>query len=235
MIDQGILLKYIKTKLGFPYVAIEMTDDEILDFIVENTLPEYSRYFPFEKKMGFDFTSNQLLVPGSQNEFYVIDDEGLEIIDIKEILWTSSNYMMHGHPVFGSFGAGGPAEFALNVANAMMSQVFSPYNKSFHFTRPNIVRISPRPDDCATIIYETEQPVDLRGIKYETQTLFKDLCLADIKIALGVIRKKYTDLNTPFGTITLDTSIKDEGEQLRTDILQQLKEGSLPSITVDFA
>jgi hypothetical protein len=51
---------------------------------------------------------------------------------------------------------------------------------------------------------------------------FKKLCLADIKILIGNMRSKY-QLSTPIGQIINNADVlKQEGEELRTAVIQNL-------------
>ena len=46
MLNQTRLLSYIKQNLGFPFQFIELKDEEILSYVEEFTLREFSHYFP---------------------------------------------------------------------------------------------------------------------------------------------------------------------------------------------
>ena len=237
MLNEGRVLKYVKERLGFPYTMIELDDEGIMEVIRSYTLKEFSHFFPHVNTIGFNpkFPSNK--VPGKANEFYIIDPDNLEILNIVDIYFPMGDYIMHGHPPLGPLSLGELATFALNVEIAGWIKQFSSFDHTFEFRHPNIVRITGMSNaDWMAIEYEREQPPDFSGIPNDIQNWFLDLALADIMIIIGRIRKKYSEgggIKTPFGDIPLQADILDEGKELRREVIEKLTTGSLPNITLD--
>jgi len=46
MLNDSKVLKYIKRNLGFPFMHLEWSDEEILEYVKESTIPEFSYYVP---------------------------------------------------------------------------------------------------------------------------------------------------------------------------------------------
>ncbi len=237
MLNENKVLTYIKDNLGFPFQPLEISDEKIMHHVKEYTLNEYSHYFPYEKTTPLSLTSQK--VPGKENEWYIEDNEGLEILNVQDIYFSDSNYIIHGHPPYGAFEHGDLKDWALLVETSITTKMFSSFDKTFEFIHPNIVRISPvvnvTDHEVVVIKYETVQPKDFRGIKNEFQTMFCELSLADIMILIGRIRKRYGDgtLRTPFGEIPLSSEILDEGKEKKRDLIEQFKMGSLPNVIID--
>ena len=86
-------------------------------------------------------------------------------------------------------------------------------------------------------VYERLQPPDFRKIPTAHHRLFLDLCLADIMIILGRIRKKYSggNLRTPFGEIPLEAEIFEEGKEKKREILERLDRFFIPDISIEIA
>jgi len=237
MLNPTRVLEYIKANLAFPFQQLEMEDNDIVRYFTTYTLREFSQYMPEVKKLVLDTKSGITKVPGRSNEYLLEDPDGLEIINVVDVYFSTSDLYIHGHPAFGPFTHGELADWALGVEMAMSTKMFSSFDKTFVFRHPNILRISPEPTDTfVTVEYERLQPADLRGVPNEFQILFCELCLADTQILLGRIRKKYGDgnLRTPFGEIPLGAEIFDEGKEKKREIIEKLVNGTLPNVVLDF-
>ena len=249
MLNESRVVKYVKANLGFPFQQIEMDDDDIIDYIKEFTLREYSRYMPEVRRLGLDVGNSLFKVPNRENEFYITETEGREIISVKSLVVSKNSYFFFGHPPYGSGLAGygdspgmvtGLRDWALQVENSMMLRKFSWLNYTHEFIHPNIIRISPNPSDSGenyvTIEYERVQSEGFSGIPNEFQSLFMELALADIMILIGRIRKKYGDgtLRTPFGEIPLGSEVGDEGKEKKLALIEKLETNLIPNIVVDF-
>jgi len=240
MLNESRVLNYIKSNLGFPFQVLEKTDTEIVEHVQEYTLREFSEYVPQPGMiLMLDITSAHTKVPGKANEYYLEEPQGLEILNVVDIYFNMSDLLVHGHPPLGPLDHFSLREWALNVQMAVDLKQFSSFDKTFEFKHPNIVRISPifatTSEKYVTVEYERIQPKDFSGIPNEFQILFCEFALADIMIMLGRIRKRYSDLKTPFGDIPISAEIFDEGTTKKKEILDRLITGTLTNVTLDFA
>ena len=87
-----------------------------------------------------------------------------------------------------------------------------------------------------TVEYERMQAADFSGVPNEWQRIFQELCLADIMIIIGRIRKKYGDgtLRTPFGEIPVGSEILEEGKEKRRELLEKLQANLIPNVRINF-
>jgi hypothetical protein len=237
MLNDGKVLSFVKQNLGFPFMFIELTDDQILDYIKEFTVKEFSYYFPDTNTIGYNLGVESNRVPGKANEFYIEDDRGLEILNIKNIYFSTSSYMMFGHPPLGPVSLGELGNWALSVETAGWIKQFSSWDYTHEFKHPNIVRISPTPNSegWIAIEYERMQPDDFSKIPNDLQHHFLELCLADIMIVVGRARARYADGNikTPYGEVPLMGNIFQEGQDKKKEVLDKLTSGSLPNVSID--
>ena len=235
MLSSSTLLTYVKTSLGYPYVNLELTDEQILAHVQTFSIKEFSQYFPDVNKINLDLSDTTLKVPIVGNEYYIEDPDGMEILTVKNIYWPLSDYILHGHPPIGPLTHNQLPDWALSVSMAMDVKMFSSFDKTFEFRHPNIVRISPVPNNIAscTVEYERVHLTDFSTIKNELQMYFMELALADVMILLGRIRTKYSDLKTPFGDIPVNAALLDEGKERKKEIMDKLQAGSLPNIIFD--
>ena len=238
MLNQGKVLKYIKDNLAFPFNFIEKTDEEILEYVKDYTLTEFSHYVPQVKKIPLNLSLPSNKVPTRGNEYYIEDPEGIEILNVVNVYFPISNWVMFGHPPMGAFDQMALRNWALDVEVAGMIKQFSSYDYTHEFIHPNIIRISPTPNaevGSITIEYERKQPEDLSGIPFDFQMFFCEMALADIMVMIGRIRKRYGDgqLRTPYGEVPLGTDILEEGKQKKTDVIDKLIAGTFPNIILD--
>lgn len=239
MLNQSRVLDYVKNHLGFPFMQLELTDEQIIEHFTTYSLREFSYYIPDVKRMNLNLLNSNLQVPGRSNEFYLEDLDGLEILNVIEVYFPLGHYIMHGHAPLGPLSHGELREWALSTAMSMDVLMHSSYDKTYEFRHPNVLRISPispQHDVNVTVEYERIQPPDLRGVPNDLQIIFCQFALADTMIVLGRIRKKYSDgqMRTPFGEIPISAEILDEGKEMKRELLDRLKETFLPNVTVDF-
>ncbi len=157
MLNQNRVLKYIKDNLGFPFMFIELEDEKIIEYFTEYTLPEFSRYIPYNKKQNLNLTLENNKVPGRANEFYIYDHEGLEILNIRDIVFGREDDFFFNHPVMGPFSYGELDDWMLQTEMANRTKTYSDWNRTWEFIHPNVVRIAPvytLPDNVV-IEYET--------------------------------------------------------------------------------
>jgi hypothetical protein len=237
MLTQSEVLRFVKTNLAFPHMFLELSDQDILDYITDNTRKTFSHYFPQKIKTPLNLELEANKVPGRGNEFYITDPQGLEIYSVIEIYTNSGDLYIQGHPPMGPLSHGDLREWALQVEMAGQLKMFSSFDMTFEFTHPNIIRISPLNSSYGTVTieYEREQPPDLSGIPNDIQKYFKELALADIKIVIGTIRKRYAggNLRTPFGDIPIDGDIKEEGQNEKDKLIDLFDRTFIPNVVVD--
>lgn len=234
MLNQSRVLNYIKDNLGFDFMTLELTDEKILEYVTTYTLREFSGFFPYVKRINLDIQNTLLQVPNRSNEFYLEDEENLEILNVANVYFPSTNLLMFGHPPMGPMSLNGLKEFALDVEIAGMIKQFSNWNYTFEFYHPNILRISPTPttslNDVAVEV-EFMQPTDLSKIPNQMQQIFMDLSLSEAMIRIGRIRKRFSgNLTSPFGNIPIGDDIFDEGQTLRREILDKLNTTLIPNV-----
>ena len=237
MLDQSTLVDYIKRNLGFPFMNLEWSDEDIIEYTTKFSLKEWSYWVPDTAKMSLNtqLTANQ--VPGRGNEYYMNEPEGREILNIIDIYFDSGNLYALGHPPFGIFTEGELPDFALRVNSAMTTKMFSSWDNTFEFHHPNIVRISPLfPSEAriVTVEYERQQCEDLSEIPNDLYVLYEEFALADVMMALGRIRKRYGggSLRTPFGEVPLESDIYEEGKELKREVKEKLERLFVPNIRI---
>jgi len=237
MLNSTKVLKYIKSEIGFPWQFVELTDEEILEHITEYTMATFAHYFPDDNTIGLNVQTASNKVPNKANEYYISDPEGREILSVSHVYYSAGNLYLFGHPPLGPMSMGELSQWAFDVEMAGWVKSFSSFNYTHVFKHPNILSIRPTPttEQWIAIEYERAHASDFSTIPNDLQMYFLDLCLADIMMKIGRIRKKYGDnLQTPFGTIPLSSEIFDEGKEKRAEVIEKLIAGSLTNVVVSF-
>jgi hypothetical protein len=237
MLNDAKVLSYVKRNLGFPFMHLEWEDDDILNYIKDDVIREWSYYIPDVKKMPLNLNLEANKVPGRVNEYYLNEPEGREILNVKDIYFDQGEYYALGHPPFGVFSHGELRDFAFAVDQAISTKLYSSWDYTHEFQHPNILRISPKPfqeNKTITVEYERMSADDFREIPNDLHKYFLDLALADVMIALGRIRKRYGGgtLRTPFGEIPLESEIFDEGKTLKNEIIEKLERLYIPNVRI---
>ena len=216
------VLRYIKSQ--FTNQEIEISDAEILEYLINNTLPEFSVYVP-------RFYRTTINVDNCVDEHHGIfeipipEDEKFEIIDIYD--W---------YPLFGSganaYGDIYPGNFISAVIGTWFydaSNPSPPLYPIFDKNTKNRVIFNTRLSELYKYLPAT---LVLKVTHTSPQTIpteiyyrfFKPFCYADILILLGNIRSKFQQLSTPVGQIVVNSEqLKSEGQQLKREIIQSLK------------
>ncbi|MGB9674938.1 MAG: hypothetical protein ACPLX8_02270 [Nanopusillaceae archaeon] len=234
MLTPQSVLNYIKTKLGLPFVPLELLDNQILSWVRQETIPTFSWYYPHVAYLTFN-TSDPNYKTEKQNEFYISDPNGSPILDIKELYYNEGNMIIMNHPILGTMSSNPRevANFLTQTENFGNSWKYSQFRYWFNFVKPNRIRIMPSMLlGTFTVEYEVFHYPDFSTINVEFQQLFLSLAWADTVLLLARIRKQFPEIQTPFGPVSLNADeLKSEAQQVRDNIIETLSSAN-PSIIV---
>jgi len=216
------LLSYIKLKLGVPTNMLELTDDDIIKYIKENTIPELSQYL-YETQLflltchNLDTTSNPLY---GANYYTIPAPPDVEIIDVYKV-YLSNNTISIGLLTTG-FLTIDPRDIAMQNELMTMMTSLQPV-QTYKYIRPNkILFEQPLTGDCiveARIVLQNiaQIPSDFY------HDIFKEKCLADVISLVVSQRSKYESLSTPFGQLNLNWQYLDQyGKEILAEINSKL-------------
>jgi len=230
MLNKQKVIDYIKLNLSSPINIIELSNDEIWSYLVQFTIPEFSSYWPDEHKMKFD-PNDPAVATDIANEYIIQDEEGMEILDVVDLI--SNNSVMEGHPIVG-MTSGTPEQYVQEVLMSSGMHRWGYTSYEFEFIHPNILRIAGNSTGLSVIVYERVHPYDLRTISGHMEKYFLKFALADIKIIIGNRRKKFQNYTTPHGEIPLNADeIKSEGKDEKQQVIDYLRENVPPYLVID--
>ena len=236
-LNQGIktldqLKEWILIKLGAPLITVELTDQQ-LNACIGDAIQVYSKYA---------YRPEQYLVVNLK--FYDpelgLDLSQFKVMSVKDISYQRDNIMWsQGDMFFGAYafmgqGQGSPF-FGLGNGNCVgawttyqaLTEFFSltkrmlGSNPDFKYDRyTQRLRLMPAPLDSHAFICLTcnvEPPMD----EYYGNDVVKSLSLAEAKILLGTIRKKFSGTQL-LGSGTIDAEIGEEGKEEKDKIMEDL-------------
>jgi len=235
MLDWNKVMRYIRGRLALPSTFIEKSESEIREWIIDNSLPLYSNYYPDWERVGIVTANPNYVNPLKKNQYLIHDEEGLPIYAVRECYFPFEGQAFSGHPIMPPMSFGNLTAWSTDVFKSRFFYPFSMFSYTYRFVHPNFVEIFTEQKPAQFVVeYERLQPPDLRKIPASMERIFKDLCLADCMIWIGSIRTMYTDLATPFGPIPLKgEEMLSRGEDLRRDLIDFMSEDSRPPITID--
>jgi len=76
------VLRYINRNLGALLQELELSADEMMRVVFQESLPTYSKYYPYKYRLT---VGNSSFVPGSLNTYQIPNEDQLEIIGIHKV------------------------------------------------------------------------------------------------------------------------------------------------------
>jgi hypothetical protein len=220
MLTENKVLSFIKSNMGFPRVAIELGDTEIMDNIKTYVLTEFSKWQPLIKST---FLAVQEGV--QTNKYKIMDDEKREILDLVDYVPGVSEGLLYGRPIQSRLRIISPLSVDIIATQHLAYEMAKQYSNSYYkltFLPPDTIEIIPDPLTVNnTLIYACKHRIE--DIPFDFENNFLRLSLGYTKIIIGTIRTKYNGLETPFGTIGLDGSEQlSKGEEMWNSEIDKL-------------
>lgn len=234
MLTWSIVLQRIKDETGLPFQPFEKTDEEIVEYLKNNAIRKYSTYFPQKWRLALDTSDPTIKVPDRQNEYYMIDPDEREIFNVTDFIPVMGDHLMLNHTFMGAWTYNELPNWHLQNFQANNLRPWSNFNFNTEFTAPNRVRITPEYSGQCTLEYERMHSTNLDTIETDRHDLFIDLCLGMTMMLIGRIRKKFTNIQTPFGEININAEeIFNDGKEIFDKTIELFKVGALPNIIFD--
>lgn len=195
MLNTTYILRFIEKKLGYKFNELELSPDEIIENIQEETLITFSKFFPYQST---SVIRNEDRVEGTNNEYYIESD--FEITGVARLYDNTTMY-----------AGGGLLPYGGNMIDPMSRQFTADamsMNKNpltFQFNHPNTITITPSLYTIreTKILLNCVHPKHFATIPTNLQDEFLKLALYDTKETLYQIRHRFANLQTAFGSIEL--------------------------------
>lgn len=211
---QTELLSIIKLELGTSHRPLEIDDAGLLEIIKLRTLPTFSGFYPCFEVVDVCPTRD-MVEQGNWGKFYVRSQ--LEVMSIAKVFRNENAVMFRNQ-----FGNNISNIFDLQAFQDAISAVYTP--DTWSWIPPCTIELFPKyyNTDNFLVIAKCVHPDHLQTLPKEgLRDEFIKLALADVKIALYPIRKRFASVNSTYGNIELDLEIVENGKQEREDLLEK--------------
>jgi len=224
------LFRYIKSKLGSPINLLELSDKDIYDIVVEDVLPPLSQYIgqPLwirldKSNLKANTVEGETLLTAERYIIPVPDD--YVIVDVQEVYWNNVGIGGSDLEMGSTVGYG--------MSNPMDTAMASYYNDivksmevvpTFQYIPPKELLIDVSLRSKSIIIECKAEHSDLSTIPSDFYYEFvRESALAHVYEAVANIRKKYKQLNTPFGQIELNwEDLETKADRINQTIQEKL-------------
>lgn len=216
------ILSYIKIELGAKYNLLEYTDDEIVDALKDHVLTKFSQYSPWNN-YAFMTSANRLASGSGEplNKYRIPVPEGTQIIDILDVYFPDNSNIISD---YGDYIANPGQAMDFVMSNTFMDALRSLQTRqTWEFITPDILIFDLELSGAATVVYNTNHlaPSTIRPDLYNN--IFKDMCLAKVKIWISALRNKFEQLATPVATININwEKLESDGRELWTKCEESL-------------
>lgn len=218
-LTRTVVLRYLNRMLGTTVQTLEISEEEMMRIVFQESLPTFSKFFPY--KYRTELSAKDALDPKYPNIYIIPNDDRLEILGVHNI-WIS-NMNQYG----GSLLPVTSEPFAMQELNDLLSM--SVATPTFEFKAPNLITIRPKliNNDGALVELKAVHPEHMRTIPMQMRDEFLSLCLYDVLISLYPIRHRFENYTTVYGTLTPFFEMVDSAEGKRESLLQKWQENLL--------
>jgi len=205
-------LRYINRNLGAVLQELELTDEEMMRVLFQETLPTYSKYFPYKYRMQ---VGNADFIQGSLNTYEIPNTDNLEIIGIHKVF--ISNMAQFGSTMIPlSYNP-----FETQVFNDYVSMTVTPV--TWTYIPPNQVTVFPKIVNYQSAILEVKavHPKHLKTIPMNMREDFLRLALLDVLVSLYPLRKRFETFSTPYGSLQPFMEMVERSIDERRELLER--------------
>jgi len=162
------VIRYIHRIMGDSVQEIELSDREIMRIVFQESIPTYSKFFPYRFKETIHASDS--IGGGYTNVYKIPETDGLEIIGVHRV-WLDNMNQFGGSllPLVNN-----PLES--QFLNDTLSQTITP--TVFYYEAPNLLTIKPKIHTLQSILVEVKaiHPKHLRTIPMNMRDQFLRLC-----------------------------------------------------------
>ncbi len=204
------VMRFINRNLGAALQELELSEEEMMRVVFQETLPTFSKFFPYKYRLQ---VGNAQFVQGSLNTYEIPNSDNLEIIGIHKVF--ISNMAQFGSTMIPlSYNP-----FETQIFNDYVSMTVTPV--TWTYIPPNQVTVFPKIVNYQTAIFEVKavHPRHMKTVPMNMRDEFLKLTLLDVLVSLYPLRKRFETMTTPYGNLQpfmemVERSIDDRKELL---------------------
>lgn len=230
MLSQTDCIRFLEYKLGFKFMDLEIEAKDIMEIIDMETLPEFSKYFPYVDNI---FVNDADRVEGYTNRWYMRTET--DIINVNRVIGldtvnntagaADNGGLMFGSPRAGSYAFGNPIDSQLLADLTSLHQ--NPV--LYHFYHPNIIEITPAYTSMGTyrVLVNCVHPKDLSTIPNNLRREFLNLALIDVAEVLYPLRTRFQNIQSTYGSIELLVDQLSDLVGRREEVIESFRNSSI--------
>lgn len=226
MLNQSILIQNLEMDLGYKFTDLEIDHDEILRIVKLRTLPEFSKYVPYQERVIVDATTDK--VPNFNNRYYIKSEN--EILNVNNVSGInvsaagSANWDLPVNTRTFNFSSQG-----LSIIDSQIAADIGSFSNptTWMYYHPGMIEISPGIPHKMLVVCNVIHPDHLLTIPTNMQSVFTLLASLDVRMALYQMRNRFNNMQTTFGTLDLFVDDLSSAKDERNELVERLKLNSV--------
>lgn len=217
MLSSTRIIRRLEKNLGYKFMDLEITHDEIIDNIKDETLRIFSKFFPYQERAVVSVDDR---VEPYDNRYYIHTQN--ECIGINRFIGSSllgANYVTGLlHPIAADMLLGDPISRQLNID--LLSFTTNPVTVQYY--EPGMIEITPAYANvkCHVIVANVVHPDHFQTIPINLEDEFMKYALADTKCTLYTMRTRFQNIQTPYGNMELFLESLQNGEEEKRQLVE---------------
>lgn len=224
MVNINDCVQFIKTRLGYPNVSIELDDATIAQIIRYEALLLFEQYCPDVGNYSFSKNSKKYKI--KRNLYWVIDKNDREVFWVQSVVPEQSELLANQYPYTMPLIGYDSVPDALDQMNRAHIQMQwgrqltwwqeEQTNRVWIFSEEGL-------SGRYIITYTRSHAPDLSTISREYAIDFNNIALGFVMMAIGNTRTKYSTIGTPVGDIQVGGSeLISQGQELINTTVEKL-------------
>ena len=214
-----MVLRYINRMLGTAVQEIELSEEEIIRVVLQESLITYSKFFPYQYRERI--TQSDCIGNGYDNVFRLPNKDRLEIIGVHRV-WLDNQNQFGGSllPLIND-------PFNTQLLNDALSMTLTPV--TFEYQAPNLLTIRPNIKYLTSALVEVKavHPKHLRTIPVSMRDELLRLALDDVLLSIYPLRHRFESFTTPYGTISPFLEMVDNAASDKEELINSWRENIL--------
>lgn len=209
-----MVIRHLRSKLGALVQTLELSDQEMMRVIEQETLPTFSKYFPFLPMVTL---TDKDKIDGNYMQYRLPNEWNLQILSVHN--WFSM--------AEGKFGTGWIAPILTNPIDSQIVQDrYSMYTTPLvvTFYPPNRVEINQNfyhASEYLTIQFKAVHPNHMKSIDPNLRDEFLQLAFYDVCIKLYPLRHRFNTISTAYASLEPFTEILDNAASERAQLIER--------------
>jgi hypothetical protein len=216
------VLRYLNRMLGTVIQELEISEEEMMRVIFQESLATYSKFYPYKYRLTISATN---YVPGSLNTYKIPNTDNLEILGVHKV-FVSNMTQFGSTQIPLSYNP-----FEGQIFNDFVSMTVTPI--TWEYKAPDEIIIFPKIINHRSALLEVKaiHPKHLKTIPMNMRDEFLKLCLYDVLLSIYPLRHRFESFNTPYGTMQPFMEMVDSAKSDKEELMNKWQTSFLKDST----